>query len=62
MTPAQQADAELVAAHFSYSVEALQFEVDRRRFGSFTRTLAGSPAERDRYQRALAVAQSKEQS
>lgn len=47
------ADAAALSAHFHHDVEALRFQVDRRRFGSFTTTCAGSASERDRYQRAL---------
>ena len=47
------ADARMVAAHYKFDTDALRYEVDRRSFGSFTTTLEGSPAQRDRYQRAL---------
>jgi hypothetical protein len=51
-----QADAEKLAAHYGYDVDRLRFQWDRRSFGSFALTLAGSPRERDRYRRAWELA------
>ena len=52
----QSADAERLAASYDYDVDALWFQYDRRCFGSFTTTLAGSPDQRDRFFRAWEVA------
>lgn len=51
-----RADAEQLAADYDYDVDALQFQWERRQFGSFSTTLAGSPEQRDRYKRAFEVA------
>jgi hypothetical protein len=42
-------DAEKLAQKFQYNEQRLRFEYERRLFGSFTTTLAGSPEQRDRY-------------
>lgn len=52
-------DAEHLAASYDYDVDALQFQYDRRKHGSFTTTLDGSPAQRDRFFAALQVAKAK---
>jgi len=52
-------DAGVLAATFGYEIDRLQFEIDRRNFGSFTTTLSGSPNEQARYRRALAIAKAK---
>lgn len=49
-------DAERLAAEYNYDVEVLQFQWERRQYGSFSTTLAGSPGERDRFKRAFEVA------
>lgn len=51
-----QADAEQLAAQYGYDVDALKFQYDRRCFGSFSTTLAGSPEQRDRFLRAWVLA------
>jgi len=56
MTPFE-ARAREIAAEYEYDTERLQFQHDRRCFGSFTRTLAGSNEQRDLFARALALAQ-----
>ena len=50
------ADAEQLAAQYAYNAAALQHEFERRCFGSFTTTCAGSAEERDRFLRAWNVA------
>lgn len=42
-------DAEQLAAHYDYDVDALKFQYDRRSFGSFA---LGRERERDRFYRA----------
>jgi hypothetical protein len=49
---AQRADAQRLSAAYDHDPDALYFEVCRRSAGSFTTTVAGSPAQRDRYWRA----------
>lgn len=57
---ALRADAEQLAEAYDFDVSRLAFEYDRRSFGSFTTTVAGSPAQRDRYFRALQFAMKRE--
>lgn len=56
LTDRLRADAEQLAADYDYDVDALRFQWERRQFGSFTTTLAGSPEQRDRYKRAWEIA------
>ena len=51
-----KADAEQLSAAYAHNVDALWFQYNRRCFGSFTTTLAGSPEQRDRFFRAWKVA------
>jgi hypothetical protein len=60
MTADLAADARALAAHHDWDAAALRHEYDRRSFGSFTTTLAGRPAERDRYRRAWELAVERE--
>lgn len=53
---ARQKEARELAARFGWDVKRLQFEVDRRSFGSFTLTLDGSSQQRDLYCSALNIA------
>lgn len=53
---AMKEDAERLAAHYSYSVDALWHQYQRRCFGSFSTTIDGSEYERDRYFRAWKLA------
>lgn len=56
MTQYDNADAEQLAASYDYDVEALQFQWERRQFGSFSTTLDGNEQQRDRYKRAFVIA------
>jgi len=58
---AEQAQVEKIAADYSYDVERLAFEVQRRAFGSFTTTIDGSPERSALFERARKFAAERRQ-
>lgn len=59
---ADEAEARKIAAEHNFNIETLTFEVERRRFGSFTTTPDGSPERRGIYARALEIASAEQRS
>jgi hypothetical protein len=53
-------EAQQIAAAHGFNIETLTFEVERRKFGSFTTTGEGSPERQAIYRRALDIARTKQ--
>jgi hypothetical protein len=59
---ADDAEARQIAATHNFNIETLSFEVERRKFGSFSLTPDGSPERRAIYARALEIARAEQRS